>query len=33
MWRNYADPVKIMTLRVNGIISPASAAGHVVLSS
>jgi hypothetical protein len=25
--------VEIMTLRVNGIISPASAAGHVVLSS
>jgi hypothetical protein len=25
--------VKIMTLGVNGVISPASAAGHVVLSS
>jgi hypothetical protein len=24
--------VKIMMLRVNGIISPASAAGHIVLS-
>jgi hypothetical protein len=33
MWRNRGDRVEIMTLRVNGIISPASAAGHVVLGS
>jgi hypothetical protein len=33
IWRSRGDPVKIMTLRVDGIIGPASSAGHVVLSS